>query len=117
MNNTNKIAAPCVFDYVCDNDGATIRHVLPKRPLGDFSVPSTLGGMPVTVLDKELFYGVKSLAGVTIPDSVTTIESSVFAGCSSLTDLSVPDRFLHLVDDLTCNIELEDDPEVDLEVG
>jgi hypothetical protein len=53
---------------------------------------------------------------MTIPKNVTFMGIYAFAGCSSLTNLTVPERFLNLVDDLTCDVELEDDPEVDLEV-
>ena len=80
--------------------------------LSDVTIPPN-----VIFLGDKAFSNCKSLTSMTIPENVTFIGSYVFAGCSSLTNLSVPERFMHLIDDLTCDVELEDDLDVDMDVG
>ncbi len=83
-------------------------------PTGAVTIPSTLGGKPVTSIGNfafsrcsgltsvtigngvtsigyEAFYGCSGLTSVTIPDSVTSIGNGAFSGCSGLTSVMVPD--------------------------
>lgn len=66
------------------------------------SIPATLGGYPVTVLQGEYYeddwgdecynsvFG-SGIVSVTIPDSVTTIGDSAFMDCYNLTSVTMPD--------------------------
>ena len=64
---------------------------------GPVTIPSTLGGYPVTSIDGFAFSGNRNgipcsgMTSVTIPDSVTSIGDRAFSGCSGLTSVTIPD--------------------------
>ena len=64
-----------ITDYVCDEK--------------DVVIPSLIGGISVTTIGFEAFYG-NQLTSVTIPDSVTTIGSHAFH-TNLLTSVTIPD--------------------------
>ena len=67
---------------ICNN-GA--RAVSPE-PTGDVTIPSTLGGKPVTKIGAFAFWYCNKMTKVTIPASVKTIEDHAFYMCSGLAD-------------------------------
>ena len=67
---------------ICNN-GA--RAVSPE-PTGDVTIPSTLGGKPVTKIGASAFSYCNKMTKVTIPASVKTIEDYAFSMCSGLAD-------------------------------
>ena len=68
--------------------GAEVAGVEPA--MGTVTIPSTLGGSPVTKVGNSAFSGRSSLTGVSIPSSVTSIEARAFYGCSGLRNVAMP---------------------------
>ena len=59
---------------------------------GAITIPSTLGGNPVTSVKEYAFDGCSGLTSVTIPDGVTSIGENAFRGCDALFDTTtIPD--------------------------
>ena len=70
--------------------GWCLDPAIPKSTSGAITIPSTLGGYPVTSIGDGAFSGCSSLTGVTIPNSVTSIGDGAFEGCSSLKSVTIP---------------------------
>ena len=64
---------------------------IPVTTSGDLTIPSTLGGYPVTSIGDSAFEGCSSLTSVVIPEGVTSIGGRAFWGCSSLTSVIIPE--------------------------
>ena len=58
---------------------------------GELTIPSSLGGYPVTGIGEHAFYKCKKLTSVTIPNSVTNIERCAFEQCGGLTSVEIPE--------------------------
>ena len=59
-------------------------------PVGELTIPETLGGYPVVGIAYCAFMNCDQLTGVTIPAGVTTIDSYAFSGCTALKRLAIP---------------------------
>ncbi len=65
---------------------------------GAITIPSTLGGYPVTSIRSGAFQYCGGLTSVTIPDSVTSIGNYAFEDCSGLTSVTIPDSVTSIGD-------------------
>ena len=57
---------------------------------GEVAIPSTINGLPVTIIGKGAFHCNCDIISVTIPDSVTSIQSNAFWGCGALPEVTIP---------------------------
>ena len=76
------------YTYNITDGEATITHVATSIS-GDVTIPSALGGYPVTVIGDSAFVSCDELSNVTIHDSVTRIGDYAFIDCNNLTDIMI----------------------------
>ncbi len=78
------------YGYIVENGKAAIFEVN-EFLTGDVVVPSTLGGYPVTGIERGAFMGIEGITGITIPDCVTYIGENAFSDCTALESVSIGD--------------------------
>lgn len=77
------------YTYTVSDGKATIT-VCSTSISGDVTIPSTLGGYPVTAIGDRAFSGCTGLTSVTIPDSFTSINDYAFSDCTELESVNLP---------------------------
>ncbi|MBR5272994.1 MAG: leucine-rich repeat domain-containing protein [Clostridia bacterium] len=85
------------YTYTISDGKATITDV-DTSISGDITIPSTLGGYPVTSIGDGAFDSCSNLTSVTIGDSVTSIGSWAFYKCSSLKSITIGDSVTSIGD-------------------
>ena len=65
---------------------------------GDFLIPGTIEGYPVTKIADDAFSGYKDLKSISIPDSVTEIGNDAFSDCESLESVVIPNGVTKIED-------------------
>ena len=77
------------FEYSISDGKATVTAYIGSS--ASVTIPSSLGGCPVTWIGSGAFEDRSGLTSVTIPSGVTVIASDAFSGCSSLTSITIPE--------------------------
>ena len=65
-------------------------RAIPRSTTGAITIPSTLGGYPVTGIGYSAFSGCTNITSITIPNSVTNIGDRAFYGCEGMTSVTIP---------------------------
>lgn len=66
---------------------------------GDYIVPATLGGYPVTAIADCAFESNTLITSVTLPDTLTNIGANAFKDCTGLSDVFIPEGVTSIGDD------------------
>lgn len=82
------------FTYTVTNGSVTITAFTGVG--GEWVIPSTIEGLPVTAIGDRAFWYQMRIRGLTIPEGVTSIGNFAFSYCPSLTNLVVPDSVRHI---------------------
>ena len=95
------------WTYRINDDTAEIFNddsaAISPKPHGVVTIPSVLGGKPVTSIGSSAFSGCSGLTSVTISNGVTSIGGGAFSGCSGLTSVTIPDSVTSIGDEAFYN--------------
>ena len=83
-------------DFTVTDNGTAVTITGYLGAGGAVTIPSTIGGKPVTSIGNGAFYGLTALTSVTIPSSVTRIGDTAFQGCIGLTSVTLPSKLTEL---------------------
>jgi hypothetical protein len=87
---------PPLSGYIYTTTNGTITITGYTGPGGAVDIPSTINGLPVTVIGLDAFVGCASLTSVRIPNSVTIIEGGAFNSCISLAGVTIPNGITNI---------------------
>lgn len=80
------------FGYSVNSNSATILGYSGTN--SEVTIPSTLGGTPVTSIGSYAFENQPTISSLIIPSGVSVIGNSAFAGDSNLLSVSIPDSVM-----------------------
>ena len=82
------VSAETDFTTTTNNGAVTITGYIGTSPV--VTIPSTIGGLPVTAIGGSAFSGKANITSVMIPEGVTAISGYAFYECSALNLVSLP---------------------------
>ena len=91
-----------IYTYTVSGGEATITDC-DTSASGDITIPSTLGGYPVTSLGYFAFENCELINSIAIPNSITDIGYGAFWNCISLIDIIIPNSVISISDDVFYN--------------
>jgi hypothetical protein len=78
-------------DYFYSALNGTVTIIAYRGAGGAVTIPTTLGGLPVTRIEDNAFYGKTNLTRLTIPKGIASIGNNAFYGCTGLTSVTISD--------------------------
>jgi hypothetical protein len=75
--------------YQVDGTGVTIIDC--DESAVSVNIPSTIDGLPVTIIGESAFWRCSKLSNIIIPNSVKTIGNEAFEDCKNLKNITLPD--------------------------
>lgn len=91
------------YTYTIANGQATITNCN-KTISGDITIPSTLGGYPVTKIGYDVFHDCPNLTSLVIPDTVISIDTNAIWGCENLKSLTIGENVAEIEDNVFCGL-------------
>ena len=82
------------YEYTIADGEATIVRYLGHDE--DVTVPSLLGGYPVTTVGRDAFNNNSTIINVSLPNGITSIQESAFASCENLSSVQLPDTLISI---------------------
>ena len=76
--------------------GSSSIRAVPTSTTGSLTIPSHIGGYPVTSIGSQAFSDCDMLTCVTIPATVTSIGDYAFSDCGMLTSVTIPESVTNL---------------------
>lgn len=92
------------YEYIVENGSSQLVKYLGSNT--SLTIPSSLGGYPVTVIAEKCFNGNKNLQTVSIPSSVKVIGKSAFSLCLNLKKVSLPSGLQRIEDGAFSNTSI-----------
>jgi hypothetical protein len=86
--------------YTFVTNGGTLTITRYTGSAGTLSIPSTLGGRPVTRIGSRAFKDCHSLTNVTIPNSIASIKAHAFSGCIGLERVALGNGVTRIGEDI-----------------
>lgn len=65
---------------------------------GDVEIPESYNGLPVKAIGDRAFYGISSITGIKIPNSITIIGDEAFSHCTNLKSITIPESVVSMGD-------------------
>ena len=87
---TSSAATDGYFTYEIDNGEATITKVKSSIK-GSVTIPSSLGGYPVTKIGDKAFYECVDVEAISVPDTIKYIGEHAFYGCENIKKVYIND--------------------------
>jgi hypothetical protein len=89
---TNDTLVENNFKYAVNDSGnyEIVGYITDGATDVNITVPSEIGGRPVTGIGNDAFKAVKTLKTIVIPESVTYIGEAAFLGCDGLVEITLP---------------------------
>ena len=88
------------YEYSLEDGRATVTGYTGTDSV--LTVPSSLGGCPVTAVGESAFAGCYDLVSVTLSEGITDIGDSAFFNCTALTSVTLPESLVRVNADAFC---------------
>ncbi len=82
------------YEYTITDGEATVANYLGNDE--HVTVPSTLGGYPVTAVGEDAFANNSTIISVSLPSGITSIQESAFTFCENLSSVQLPDTLISI---------------------